>query len=137
MKLHPSAEQKLPSERRFGTLFSFVFLCITSYGFVKDWSKPLLGLTFIICAIFMILALSKPQFLAPLNHAWFQIGLMLGKIVSPIVLGLIFFILISPIAWAVRFFGRDELRLMKRPVNSYWIDRNPKGPEADSFKNQF
>ena len=85
----------------------------------------------------MILTLLAPQWLRPFNRAWFLLGELLGKIVSPIVLGVIFFLLITPVALVGRLLGRDELRLKRKPVNSYWVDRTPPGPEADSFKNQF
>ena len=61
----------------------------------------------------------------------------MGKVVSPIVLGLIFFGMLTPVGIIGRLLGRDELRLKKAPVTSYWIDRDPPGPAPDSFKNQF
>ena len=61
----------------------------------------------------------------------------MGKVVSPIVLGILFFIVISPVAIVTRLFGRDVLLLRKRNVNSYWIERNPPGPQPESFKEQF
>lgn len=92
---------------------------------------------FIAAALFLVAALVRPSLLAPLNKAWFELGLLLGKIVSPIVLGAIFFLLITPVAICSRFFGRDQLRLKKQKVNSYWVQREPIGPDAESFKNQF
>jgi hypothetical protein len=73
----------------------------------------------------------------PLNKLWFGLGILLGKIISPIVLGIMFFILITPVALATRAFGRDELKLKKRNLNTYWVSRNPAGPAKDSFKNQY
>jgi hypothetical protein len=63
--------------------------------------------------------------------------MLLGKIVSPIVLGLIFFVLITPAALITRLFGRDELKIKKRTVESYWVDRSTLGLESESFKNQY
>jgi hypothetical protein len=75
--------------------------------------------------------------LTPLNWLWYELGMLLGKIVNPIVLGFIFFVLITPVSIVTRLFGRDELRIKKRHVESYWIDRSPPGPPLDSFKNQY
>lgn len=88
-------------------------------------------------ALFAVVAFWAPQILSPLNRLWFNFGLMLGKIISPIVLGIIFFVLITPIALVTRFFGRDELKMKKRSVESYWVDRSPPGPPPNTFKNQY
>ena len=78
-----------------------------------------------------------PVFLTPFNKAWYQLGLFLGKVVSPIVLGVIFFIVITPVAIVMKLAGRDALKLRKQNISSYWIDRKPPGPEPESFKEQF
>ena len=83
------------------------------------------------------MTLAAPRLLAPFNLAWFKLGLLMGKVVSPIVLGIIFFVLLTPVAVIGRLFGRDELRLKRKAVQSYWIERVPPGPDGDSFKNQF
>jgi len=101
---------KLPSERSFGLLFTVIFL---------------------------LSGLLAPRLLTPLNKLWFQLGLAMGRIVSPIVLGVLFFIVITPVAIFMRIIGRDELKLKKQNVSSYWIERTPPGPEPESFKDQF
>lgn len=73
----------------------------------------------------------------PINRAWYQLGVLLGRIVNPVVLGLLFFLLITPVAILGRMFGRDPLRLKRRNIESYWIERSPVGPSPDSFKNQY
>jgi hypothetical protein len=73
--------------------------------------------------------------LAPLNRAWFGLSLFLGKVVSPIVLSIIFFVLIAPVALITRLFGRDALLLKKRQASTYWVDKE--SIEPGSFKNQF
>lgn len=78
-----------------------------------------------------------PRLLQPLNRAWQVIGWRMGQVVSPLVLGLIFFLLITPMAVVMRIMGRDVLRLKKRAQASYWLERTPAGPQPDSFKNQF
>jgi hypothetical protein len=65
------------------------------------------------------------------------LGILLGRIFSPFVLGVIFFVLLTPISILTRLFGRDELKLKKRSLESYWVDRSPPGPPLDSFKNQY
>jgi len=89
------------------------------------------------CHFFSVATLLSPQLLAPLNRLWYGLGVLLGKIISPIVLGLIFFVLITPVSLVTRLFGRDELKMKKRNVESYWVDRSPPGPPSDSFKNQY
>jgi hypothetical protein len=88
-------------------------------------------------AIFLTLTLFKPNLLQNLNILWFKLGIALGKIVSPIVLGIIFYSVITPTAIIGRLSGRDPLRLKKKSQTSYWIERNPHGPDSDSFKNQY
>ena len=128
----------LPSERRFGALFTVVFSLAGIYGhFVKGWSSEVVIGLFVASLVVAVVAIVIPAALAPFNKAWFQLGLLMGKVVSPIVLGLIFFGMLTPVGIIGRLLGRDELRLKKAPVTSYWIDRAPPGPAPDSFKNQF
>jgi hypothetical protein len=128
---------QLPSERKFGFLFTVVFLFFAGWARFKGWSglaqNGFLGLS----VVFFALALMMPTLLAPLNRAWFALGLLMGKVVSPLVLGAMFFLLITPLAVVLRLFGRDELRLKKRQVQSYWVDRAVEQSPAESFKNQF
>ena len=91
----------------------------------------------IVFLLFVGVTLFAPKMLSPINWAWHELGMLLGKIVSPIVLGVIFFLMITPISLITRLFGRDELRLKKLSLQSYWVDRSPSGPSSDSFKNQF
>lgn len=86
---------------------------------------------------YFFLTLFSADSLAPLNKAWAALGQILGRLVSPIVLGLIFFCLITPVALIGRVAGRDPLRLKTRADTSYWIKREPSGPAPDSFRNQF
>lgn len=132
------SQPTLPSERRFGALFIVVFFLAGLYGhFVKDWGSSVVMGLFAASAVVAILTILAPKALAPFNKAWFQLGLLMGRIVSPIVLGLIFFVLLTPVGVIGRLLGRDELRLKDKPVTSWWIDRDPPGPPGDSFKNQF
>lgn len=127
----------LPSNRTFGLLFIGVFAILGVYGLWKGWSAEVIKTFFIISGVLVIVTLLAPKLLTPFNKAWYQLGLFLGEVVSPIVLGILFFIVITPVALAMRLAGRDALKLRKQNVESHWIDRKPPGPEPESFKEQF
>ena len=128
-------KNQLPSNKNFGLFFSAIFL-IAAYAFLKLWGEFAV-FALITSTLFAIVAILTPQILSPLNRLWFSLGLLLGKIVSPIVLALIFFVLITPVSFVTRLFGRDELKMKKRNVESYWVDRLPPGPPSASFKKQY
>ena len=125
----------LPSNRKFGFFFTFVLAVIVSYFYYYEnitWACVFFGMA----SILLIITLIKSDALLPLNKLWMRFGLLLGMIVSPIVLGIIFFGMFTPIAILMRLSGRDELRLKFVQRKSHWILRNePIKPE--SFKNQF
>jgi hypothetical protein len=127
---------QLPSNKKFGCFFSFVFALLSIFAYAKGWSEIAiiaLGLSVTLLSCVVV----APQILDPLNRFWYGLGLILGKIVSPLVLGIIFFVLITPTSLIMRLFGRDELRMKKRSVDSYWVKRSPPGPPSDSFNNQY
>ena len=127
----------LPSNRIFGLFFTGVFGVLGLYGFWVVW-PPILNKVFLTVSIILAaVTLLRPPLLNPLNRGWYQLGLFLGRVVSPIVLGILFFLLITPVALIIRIAGRDALRLRRKKVDSYWIDRSPPGPKADSFRDQF
>ncbi|HXB22277.1 MAG TPA: SxtJ family membrane protein [Candidatus Solibacter sp.] len=128
---------KLPSERRFGLMLTAVFAILGVYGIIRHRSWIACAAYLAAGILFGLLTLVVPRALAPLNRAWFLLGERIGKIVSPIVLGIIFFGILTPISILTRLFGRDELQLKRRVVDSYWIDRTPLDSAADSFRNQF
>jgi hypothetical protein len=136
--MSPEAEQlELPSDRKFGLLFAGIGFALAAWGLYKGWAVGL-SLSFaLVGGLFLVLAVLTPSVLAPLNKAWFALGQLLGKLVSPLVLGLMFFLLVTPFAIVGRMMGRDELRLKKRKVTSYWIDRPAGASASESFKNQF
>ena len=90
-----------------------------------------------IAFIFAVLTVTAPSSLTVLNKLWSKLGTLIGRFLNPIVLGFIFFVIITPIALITRLLGRDVLRIKKRTVSSYWVDRIPTGPDSESFKNQF
>jgi len=124
------------SERGFGFGFSAVFAVVglwplTGGGAVRMWALGLAG-------GFLLAALAAPRLLRPANRLWFRFGQLLHGIVTPVVLGIIFFVTVVPTGWLMRLFGKDPLNLRFEPeAPSYWIRRNPPGPEPDTMKNQF
>lgn len=132
-----SLNPTLPAERSFGILFFVVFMAVAAYFWHKGYEDSWIFGALALSLFFLLAGFLTPTLLRPLNKLWFQLGLLMGRVVSPIVLGAIFFVLLSPIAILMRVFGRDELKLKKRDVNSYWIERQPHGPSPDSFKDQF
>ena len=131
-----STNNKMPTDKKFGYFFSVVFTLIALYSYWQDL-KNFAIFASIISFLFIAVTLVAPKMLSPLNRAWYELGMLLGKIVSPIVLGIIFFLMITPISLITRLFGRDELKIKKLSLHSYWVDRSPPGPSSDSFNNQF
>ena len=123
---------KIGSNRSFGFVFFVVFLLISIYPFLKDGNIRLWSL--IISIIFLVLGLLNSNLLSPLNKLWFRFGLFLGKIISPIIMGIIFFLVVTPIAIIMRLFKKDILNLEFKENNTYWIDKT--GPKS-KMKNQF
>lgn len=126
----------LPPNRHFGLLFATVFGLLALWAAWRS-NVPWVAVFTTLATMFAVLAWRAPQRLAGLNRAWMRLGALLGAIISPIVLGVMFFVLITPVALLTRAFGRDVLRLKKRAVSSYWIERDPPGPEPESFRRQF
>ena len=126
----------LPSNRNFGLFFTAVFVLGSVYAY-RVLSTNLAFIFIAIAALFAGGTFIVPKLLTPLNKAWYVLGTLLGRIVNPIVMGIIFYILITPVAVLMRLFGHDALKLKKQNVKSYWMERNPSGPQPDSFKNQF
>ena len=122
----------LPSNKSFGLVFFIVFLIISLYPLINGQSIRLWSL--IISLIFLVLGLLNSKFLAPLNKVWFKFGLILGKIISPIVMGIIFFLVVTPIGLIMRILGKDLLNLKYNKNKSYWIEKT--GPKS-KMNNQF
>ena len=127
---------QLPSNHKFGWFIASVFAALTAYFHWKNWGIVAIA-ALIVSILFVAATLVAPQSLTQLNRLWYSFGLMLGKISSPIVLGFIFFALITPVSLITRLFGRDELKIKKSSVQSYWVNRSTQGPQSDSFKNQY
>ena len=123
---------KISSNRSFGIVFFIVFLIIAIYPLINNADLRIWSL--VISIIFLILGLINSKFLTPLNKLWFKFGLLLGRLISPIIMGIIFFFVVTPIGLLLRIFGKDVLNLKKNNAESYWIKKN--GP-ISKMKNQF
>lgn len=147
------------SEREFGLVFSVFFMILAvldkfsklpvsldasylkNYMYLQntEWANHPLTLAFaMISLVFLFLALLIPKALMPLNWMWTKLGLLLHKIVSPIVLGLLFYLVFIPIGVVMQLFGSDLLKLrLDKSARTYWIKRTPSGPEPNSLEDQF
>ena len=126
----------LPSNRNFGFFFTTVFVLFGAYLLVYGKTNIAIPI-FAIGTLLLAITLLKEELLLPLNKLWMLIGLLLGIIVSPIVLSIIYFGLFVPIAYGMRLVGRDELRLKSKDRTSFWRLKETSGPSVSTFKNQF
>ena len=115
-------EIKISSNRSFGIVFFIVFLLIALYPLLKDNHLRIWSL--VISFIFLILGLINSKILTPLNRLWFKFGLLLGKFISPLIMGIIFFIVVTPIGIIMRLLKKDLLNLKFNTKKSYWIEKD-------------
>tara|TARA_B100000963_G_scaffold349353_1_gene358269 strand:+ start:228 stop:626 length:399 start_codon:yes stop_codon:yes gene_type:complete len=126
---------ELPSNRKFGIFFSVIFLILSAYFFFEN--KQIISLCLLgISTILILVTLINDNLLLPLNKVWMKLGFLLGVLISPVVLGLIFFLLFTPISIITKSFGRDELRIKFKRKKTYWIERCYNSEDI-SFKLQF
>ena len=126
------AKVKIGSNRSFGIVFFIFFLIIGTYpiffqGELRIWSL-------VVSIIFLLLGIINSRFLTPLNLLWFKFGMLLGRIVSPIVMGLVFFLVVTPTGMIMRILNKDPLKLKKKNIKTYWIERSS---IKSDMKNQF
>jgi large-conductance mechanosensitive channel len=125
-----------PSLKSFGVTFAVVFALIGLFPLIFGGSIRIWALA--ISAAFLAVTYFAPAALAPFNKLWFKFGMLLHEIVSPIILGLMFFVAVTPIALLMRLFGKRPLAMAADPKkDSYWIKRDPPGPDPKSLSNQF
>ena len=127
-------KNKIPTNRNFGLVFCFVFFLIFLEPIIRD--AQLRYWSLVISLIFMILGLINSKLLTLLNKIWYKFGLFLGKLVSPFVMGLIFFLVVTPTSLLLKLFNKDILNKNKnkKKTKSYWIEKDEK---KSSMKNQF
>jgi len=123
---------KIGSNKSFGIVFFIFFLIVGTYpiffqGELRIWSL-------IVSIIFLLLGIINSRFLTPLNLLWFKFGMLLGRIVSPIVMGLVFFLVVTPTGLIMRILNKNLLRLKKKNIKTYWIERSS---IKSDMKNQF
>ena len=123
---------KISSNRSFGIVFFIVFLLIALYPLLKGNDLRIWSL--IISFIFLALGLINSKILSPLNRLWFKFGLVLGKFISPLIMGIIFFLVVTPIGIIMRLLKKDLLNLKYNKKETYWIIKS--GPKS-KMKNQF
>ena len=126
-------EIKISSNKSFGLVFFIVFLIIGTYPLIDNQNIRIWSL--VIALIFLILGLINSSILTPLNKIWFKFGIFLGNFISPIVMGIIFFLVVTPIGLIMRLLGKNLLRLNKeKNTNTYWLKKDE---YKSSMKNQF
>ena len=130
--LNKKNKEKISSNRSFGIVFFVVFLLVGLWPMLNNSDLRIWSL--ILSIIFLFLGVLNSRILTPLNIVWFKFGMLLGKIISPIVMGLIFFIVVTPTAIILKLFNKDVLSLKKNKSNSYWRKNSN---YKTSMKNQF
>jgi len=119
---------QLPSDRKFGWTFAGIFTLIALF---QPW-------LFVVAVVFAGVTLYRAHWLAPAKRAWMKLGLLMHHVVSPVVMGLIFFAVFTPVGIVMRLFGRDAMNRAWDPAaRTYWTDRTPPGPADNSFKDMF
>ena len=122
---------KMSSNRSFGLVFFAIFLIISIWPLLDD--KDIRIWSLIVSLIFLILGILNSNLLKPFNKIWFKFGIFLGKIVSPIIMGLVYFLVVTPTGFIMRFLGKDLLKLKKNKNNTYWLAKNYKSNMKDQF----
>ncbi|HLO78728.1 MAG TPA: SxtJ family membrane protein [Magnetospirillum sp.] len=131
-----SGPVKMGSERSFGLVFTAFFALVAlwplkSGGEVRLWAAGA-------ATAFLLAALVAPRALRPLNLAWFKLGMILHRVMTPVMMGLLFFLTVTPVGLLMRAFGKDPMRLKRDgKAQTYWVTRTPPGPAPDSMKTQF
>ena len=123
---------KLPSNRNFGIVFSIVFLLISLWPLLNQNDIRIWSL--IISVIFLVLGLINSKLLLPLNKIWFKFGILLGNFIAPIVMGIVYFMVVTPTGLIMRLLGKDLLNLKKNNKDTYWIEKDNSN---NDLKNQF
>ncbi len=129
-------EVRQASERSFGVVFAVAFAVIAAFplldgGGVRVWAL-------VVAAVFLVVSLARPSLLRPLNWAWLKLGAGLHRVVSPLILGIMFYLVITPTALVMRLFGKGTLNLRFQPgAETYWVERDPPGPAPETMRDQF
>ena len=134
--LRREVEIRGSSDRAFGLVFAGFFALVSLWPL--RWGQPLRLWALGLAALCVLVALLAPAALSPLNRAWTALGRLLQRLVSPVILALLFYLVVTPIGLLMRCLGKTPLRLGLDPAaRTYWIDRRPPGPAPETMKNQF
>ena len=126
----------MPSNIKFGYSFSIIFLIILIYFFyINNYFLLLISIS--LSFIFLLFSFIAPKILRYPNLLWYKFGILLGKIINPLIMGFIFFLIFTPISIFFKIIGRDELNIKNVKMKTYWKKRETKELEAKSFNNQF
>ena len=126
----------LPSNRSFGWTFTGIFIAVGTYGLLRGGVA--LSWIFALAVLTALVTVTRETWLTPLNRGWMKVGDLLGRVVSPVTLGLIYFGVFTPIGLLMKLCRRDALcRRFDGAARSYWVKRDPPGPADDSFRNMF
>ena len=127
---------KVGTERGFGIVFACVFVVVGLWPLLD--STPIRWWAIIVAAVFVICAFLIPIALRPLNILWFKIGMLMYKVVNPLTMAMLYYFTVVPMGLVMKMFGKDPLsRSFDKTVSTYWIDREPPGPDPESMKCQF
>jgi hypothetical protein len=129
-------EVRGPSDRSFGVVFVVVFALIGMWPLLHG--APARRWALAICAGLALISAAQPRLLHPANVVWMRFGMLLSKVMNPVVTGLVFYLVVTPIGLLMRVLGKAPLPLgYDRQASSYWIDRRPPGPKPESMSHQF
>tara|TARA_B100000963_G_C22277995_1_gene515863 strand:+ start:166 stop:546 length:381 start_codon:yes stop_codon:yes gene_type:complete len=126
----------MPSNKKFGYSFAIIFFFISIYAYFTN-SLFLLSFSIIISFIFISISILAPKYLTYVNLYWYKLGILLGKIINPLVMAFIFFIIFTPFSLFFYIIGRDELSIKKKKKKSYWKKRTIESIDAKTFSNQY
>jgi hypothetical protein len=135
--LEKSSKTSSATDRSFGVMFGCIFVIIAALLRLRDEPQKVQFLLLALSFLTFLISFTRPRLLSTPNKLWMKFSLLLARFVSPIILGVLFYVLISPLALALRLFGRDELRLKTKNLATNWQSRKIDGYSLDSFKNQY
>ena len=135
--LDKNSKSSTATDRSFGIMFGFIFVIIAALLRLRDEPQKVQFLLLALSFLTFLISFTRPRLLSTPNKLWMKFSLLLARFVSPIILGVLFYVLISPLALALRLFGRDELRLKTKSLATNWQSRKIDGYSLDSFKNQY
>ena len=124
------------SDRSFGLVFSGFFALVALLPLLRG--RPFRPWALAVSGAFLLVTLIRPRLLHPLNRLWTRLAVLISKVTNPIMTGLMFYVLFTPVAWVLRLMGKDLLRLKAEPAaKTFWIPREPPGPAPETMRNQF